>query len=92
MSSLVIHYHGSDLHESSALELVDSQNIQLTNIKFEKMDAALPSRAVYVYNSTAQISDCSFFNGYANFVGNSAASAGGGIVKCYFASQHCISK
>ena len=63
VSSLMIHYHGSDQYES-ALELFYSQNIQLTGVEFEKsLDTMYASRAVLMYNSTVSITDCSFFNG-----------------------------
>ena len=78
VSLLKIHYHGSDRYKS-ALELVHSQNMQLTNITFKKILDVRPSRAVLVYNSTARISDCSFFNGSIQmenpFAGNDLGGA-----------------
>ena len=61
LNSITIYHHGSDFDES-ALKILDSHNMQLTNIKFEKIMNVRISRAVHMYNSTARITDCSFFN------------------------------
>ena len=80
MSLLKIHHPGSDQYES-ALELVDSQNMQLVSITFEKiLEVVRPSRAVLVHKSTARISDCSFFNGSLGIEDAFAANISGGAV------------
>ena len=62
MSSLVIHHHDSNLYQS-ALELVDSRNMQLNSIEFKKNPTFNnATRTAFVYNSTARITDCSFIN------------------------------
>ena len=80
MSSLKIHHPGSDQYES-ALELVDSQNMQLVSITFKKiLEVVQPSRAVLVHKSTARISDCSFLNGSLGIEDIFAANISGGAV------------
>ena len=69
LSSITMHHHGSE----SALKILDSHNMQLTNIKFEKI---MISRAVHVYNSTARITDCSFFNNIGGAISIVAGSTG----------------
>ena len=80
MSSLKIHNPGSDQYES-ALELVDSQNMQLVSITFEKiLEVVQPSRAVLVHKSTARLSDCSFLNGSLGIEDTFAANISGGAI------------
>ena len=80
VSLLKICHPGSDRYES-ALEIVDSQNMQLVSITFEKiLEALRPSRAVLVYNSTARISDCSFINGSLGIEDTFAVNISGGAV------------
>ena len=58
LSSITIYHHGSNFYDS-ALTILDSHHMQLRNIKIQDVRF---SRAVHVYNSTARITDCSFFN------------------------------
>ena len=64
MSALMMHYHGADSYNKSALELADSRNMELNNITFRKFPAFNnhAMRAALVHNSTACFTDCSFFN------------------------------
>ena len=94
LSSLVIHHLGS---HKSALKLVNSHNIQLTGIKFEK----IALQGVFVQYSTARITNCSFFNaagggasfrystveflGHVSFIGNYKSGNGGAISAQYSA-------
>ena len=82
MSALMMHYHDSDSYNKSALELVDSQNMELINVTFRKFPAVLNDyamRAVLVDNSTACFTDCSFFDDSLGMGNVLAVDAGGAI-------------
>ena len=82
MSALMMHYHGSDSYNKSALELVDLQNMELINVTFRKFPAAFNSyamRAVLVDNSTACFTDCSFFDDSLRMVNALDVDDGGAI-------------
>ena len=82
MSSITINHLGSDNHRlNSALLFADLHNIQLTSVTFRKIPnvAVLSTRAVRVYNSTARITDCSFFDGSLG-MGDTDANYDGGAV------------